>query len=181
MPCSNWWRYSRCKFEVVRINKLCSPLPQAWFDFKSESNCGHMLFWIWVNKFPSTRFNNSFGSRRNSIILYIIAPLCGDATHDYVMKLKHFSRYWPFVRGIHQSPVTSPHKGQWRWALMFSLICTWINGWVNNGEAGDLRRQGNICYKAGERIFSEVVNETTMTKIEVSISILSWWDFINDE
>ena len=38
------------------------------------------------------------------------------------------------------SPVNSPHKGQWRGALMFSLICTWINGWVNNGEAGDLRR-----------------------------------------
>ena len=33
-----------------------------------------------------------------------------------------------------------PHKGQWRAALMFSLICVWINGWVNNGEAGDLRR-----------------------------------------
>ena len=32
-----------------------------------------------------------------------------------------------------------PHKGQWRRALMFSLICAWINGWVNNGEAGDLR------------------------------------------
>ena len=31
-------------------------------------------------------------------------------------------------------------KGQWRGALMFSLICVWINGWVNNGEAGDLRR-----------------------------------------
>ena len=25
-------------------------------------------------------------------------------------------------------------------ALMFSLICVWINGWVNNGEAGDLTR-----------------------------------------
>ena len=25
-------------------------------------------------------------------------------------------------------------------ALMFSLICVWINGWVNNREAGDLRR-----------------------------------------
>ena len=25
-------------------------------------------------------------------------------------------------------------------ALIFSLICTWINGWVNNGDAGDLRR-----------------------------------------
>ena len=25
-------------------------------------------------------------------------------------------------------------------ALLFSLICVWINGWVNNREAGDLRR-----------------------------------------
>ena len=37
-------------------------------------------------------------------------------------------------------PVISPHKGQWRGALMFTLICVWINGWVNNREAGDLRR-----------------------------------------
>ena len=49
-------------------------------------------------------------------------------------------RYWPFVQGIHRSPVNSPHKGQWHGALMFHLICTWINGWVNNREAGDLRR-----------------------------------------
>ena len=33
-----------------------------------------------------------------------------------------------------------PHKGQWHGALMFSLICAWINAWVNNREAGDLRR-----------------------------------------
>ena len=38
-------------------------------------------------------------------------------------------------------PVNSPHKGQWRRALMFSLICSWINGWVKNGKAGDLIRQ----------------------------------------
>ena len=60
--------------------------------------------------------------------------------HDDVIKWKHFPRYWPFVRGIHRSPVNSPHKGQWRGALMFSLICTRINGWVNNGEPGDFRR-----------------------------------------
>ena len=59
---------------------------------------------------------------------------------DDIIKWKHFQRYWPFVRGIHRSPVNSPHKGQWREALVFSLICTQINGWVNNGEAGDLRR-----------------------------------------
>ena len=40
--------------------------------------------------------------------------------------------YWLFVWGIHQSPVNSPHKGQWRGALMFSLICIWINGWVKH-------------------------------------------------
>ena len=31
------------------------------------------------------------------------------------------------------------HKGQWRGALMFPLTCAWINGWVNNREAGVLR------------------------------------------
>ena len=60
--------------------------------------------------------------------------------HDDVIKWKHFPRYWPFVRGIHRSPVNSPHKGQWRGALIFSLICAWINSWVNKREAGDLRR-----------------------------------------
>ena len=65
--------------------------------------------------------------------------------HDDVIKWKHFPRYWPFVREIHRSPVNSPHKGQWRGALMFSLICVWINGWVNNREAGDLRRYRAHC------------------------------------
>ena len=59
--------------------------------------------------------------------------------HDGVLKWKHFPHNWPFVRGIHRSPVNSPHKGQWRVALMFSLICVWVNDWVNNREAGDLR------------------------------------------
>ena len=60
--------------------------------------------------------------------------------HDDVIKLKHFPRYWPFVRGIHRWPVNSPHKCQWRGALMFSLICAWIKVWVNNRGTGDLRR-----------------------------------------
>ena len=60
--------------------------------------------------------------------------------HDDVIKWKHFPRYWPFVWGIHRSPVNSPHIGQWRRALIFSLICVWMYGWVNNSGAGDLRR-----------------------------------------
>ena len=38
--------------------------------------------------------------------------------HDDVIKWKPLPRYWPFVRGIHRSSVNSPHKDQWRGALM---------------------------------------------------------------
>ena len=69
-------------------------------------------------------------------MLWLNIPMC----HDDAFKWKHFPRYWPFVRGIHRSPVNSPHKGQWRGALMFTLICGRINGWVNNCEAGDFTR-----------------------------------------
>ena len=62
------------------------------------------------------------------------------SNHDDVIKWKLFPRYWPFVRGIHRFRWIPYTKGQWRGALMFSLICVWINGWVNNHEAGDLRR-----------------------------------------
>ena len=52
-------------------------------------------------------------SNRNNF--YVTGPLCGEFTGHR-------------------------HRGQWRGTLMFSLICSWINGWVNNREAGDLRR-----------------------------------------
>ena len=64
--------------------------------------------------------------------------------NDGVIKWKHFPCYWPFMRAIHQSPVNSPHKRQWRGALMFSLICTRTNGWVNSRN--DLRRHRAHCY-----------------------------------
>ena len=59
--------------------------------------------------------------------------------HDDVIKWKHYPHHWPFVQGIHQSPVNSQHKAQWCRALMFSLICAWLNGWINNRKADDLR------------------------------------------
>ena len=74
-------------------------------------------------------------------MVYIVVCNTHEAlAHDDVIKWKHFPRYWPFARGIHRSPVNSPHKGQWRTALMFSLVCAWINVWANNREANDLRR-----------------------------------------
>ena len=85
----------------------------------------HMINWTLENKIHWNLYHNA------QKCIWI---------HDDGIKWKHFPRYWPFVRGIHRSPVNSPHKGQWRGTLMFSLICVWINDWVNNCEAGELRR-----------------------------------------
>ena len=65
--------------------------------------------------------------------------------HDDVIKQIDFPRYWTFVKGIYRLPVDSPHKGQWRGALMFSLMCAWTNRWVNNRDASDLRRHRAHC------------------------------------
>ena len=55
-------------------------------------------------------------------------------------QMETFSALLALCAGNSPVPVNSPHKGQWRGTLMFSLICAWINDWVNNREAGDLRR-----------------------------------------
>ena len=48
-------------------------------------------------------------------------------------QMETFSALLALVRGIYRSPVNSLHKDQWR-------TCAWINGWVNDRDAGDLRR-----------------------------------------
>ena len=92
-------------------------------------------FWIW--KQIKKIFHVSFFVRLiYPVYLYwsAISIVIDDVTKG------HFPRYWPFVRAIRRSPVNFPHKDQWRGPLIFSLICTWIKGWVNNRKAGDLRR-----------------------------------------
>ena len=78
--------------------------------------------------------------RVTSLVLVQSCDCPSASEYDDVIKWKYFPCYWPFVRGIHRSPVNSPYTGQWRGALIFSFICAWINGWANNREADDLRR-----------------------------------------
>ena len=64
-----------------------------------------------------------------------------------------------------KSPVTGDlHKGQWRGALVFSMIFAWINGWVNNGEAGDLRQ-----HRANYNVI--VIDKTDWTTYPINIVI----------
>ena len=101
-------------------------------------------------------------------------------SHDDVIKWKRFPRYWPFVRGIHRSPVNSPHNGQWRGALMFALIYAWINGWVNNRDVGHLRRHRAhydviVMFVVICLYFTDIwENDTTIATL-TAITVTSWW------
>ena len=91
-------------------------------------------------------------------------------THDDVIKWKHYLRYWPFVQGIHRSPVNSPHKGQWRGALMFSLIYVWTNGWVNNRDAGDLGRY-RVHYSDVDVIWNHMAWSRNLMMSSMSLTV----------
>ena len=56
-----------------------------------------------------------------------------------VRSWKHFLYDWPFVRGIHQSPVVSFTKDQGYPPLKLPLMLAWMSSWTNSQMAGDLR------------------------------------------
>ena len=68
------------------------------------------------------------------------------------------------------SPVNSPHKGQWRGALMFSLICAWIN----KREAGDLRRKP-VHYDVIIISYDEATEGNALRYTRIL-----WWESIGD-
>ena len=114
-----------CHIHIARVTDIndillgCDPL--KLYDVRTN-----------LSKMPTQQKSSSWNPFRG-----------GTWWHDDVIKWKRFTRYWPFVRGIHWFPVYSPYIGQWRGVLMFSSIYVWMNDWVNNREAGDVR-----CHRA---------------------------------
>ena len=51
------------------------------------------------------------------VVFHSLSP----SVHDDVIKWKYFPRCWPFVKGIHRSPMDSPHKDQWDAELWWFL------------------------------------------------------------
>ena len=141
---------------------------------------------FWLFSSLSIAINTVACKQRDLNVMFILhcptwtrtCPLCS----CHVDTVNHFPRYWPFVRGIHRSPVNSPSKGQWRGDFMFSLICVWTYGWVNNRDAGDLRRHRahydvaviphDICTRWCPLVFLY-----SRTKGEVRNQILSFTSF----
>ena len=111
---------------------------KLWASRLTQINHGYHHYLAFNQSWPCDTILHH-RSWSTNVDLFSVVRLGTNFSHDDVIKWKDLLCYWPILREIHRLPVNSLHKGQWRGALMFSLICTWINTWVNNREAGDLR------------------------------------------
>ena len=125
-------------FNLIKLllNQVQFTLWNTKFGHLRSEKLVHIMSWISNVLFRKTMLIFCFPDTYrliliNSLVLPWLKVIKGSS--DYVAAEQHFPRYWPFVQGIHWSPVNSLHKGQWRGALMFSLICAWINDLLNNG------------------------------------------------
>ena len=122
-------------------------------------------------------------------LVYILADVIGlhgdrnyfiDLLHNDVIKWKYFPRYWPFVRGIHRSPVNSPHKGQWRGALiLFFDLLVFCAG--NSPVTGEFTAQGPVTrgwyfvWPASEQTTKQLKSRWLETRMR------SLWRHCNDD
>ena len=150
-----WWLGVQTRFfftpKCLRMNFSRMPLSRNWMTLKEQNvniSIKPQSEWSHIICIPFTCQNainfNDWGTwyPHKRLLIWWKSMVW---YHGDVIKWKHFPHHWTFVRGIHRSSVNSPHKGQWRGALMYSLIGAWINDWVNNGGAGDLRRHRAHC------------------------------------
>ena len=119
-----WYKEQLGKFSGCSIKPL--EHRDFFFTFSEES----MPFSSIAEKNSGTDFHGIFRKGRT----------WHKEQSDSFIELKHFPRYLLLCGKFAGHRWIPQHKGQWRGALMFSLICAWITNWVNSREAGDLRR-----------------------------------------
>ena len=157
--------YGSLRHDITRSTTMVNANKRLQLDLSTTPHSLHYVsygdpLWVFVTKMHSYNWTTLYG-------ILLILKICFSKDDDFI-KWKHFLRYWPFVQANHRSPVNSPHKGQWLGTLMFFLICAWIKVWVNNRDAGDLRRH-------------RVLYDVTLMKllgihdIPILHGVISWW------
>ena len=117
-----------CMLSIMSTGCLGIPLTKGktgefWYSWLKVLNRHTNLDWGRIGG-PT---NGTYNKAKWKLLIQIAWPQYPTNSHNHVdvIKWKHFL-----------------HKGQWRGTLMFSLICAWMNGWVNNRVAGELRCHG---------------------------------------
>ena len=118
----------RVRFGLMKRNHYGHQIYLSYdnVDCDLQKSLPNFSFFFGKRQYPLTKLQFTTMVHRvfmktssNENIFRVTDPLCGEFT----------GRWW-----------IPHHKGQWRGALMFSLIGTWTSGWVYNRYAGDLRR-----------------------------------------
>ena len=163
----SWWRHQMETFwcytrqYIMKSQFRCS----VWMLFLKVVVCEwsaliclryvfiDVLGWRWASPYSYRHKNTALGwdmmTSWNGNIFRVTGHLCGKFTGD---------------RWI-------PHNGQWRGALMFLLICTWIKGCANNRQAGDLRRH-RVHYDVIVMISFKMVDG--MSKYLTTLHVFRW-------
>ena len=118
-----WSQLNNKLLYPIRVQlQIISNMPMAIFSVKSS--CYHFVAYYFQSHEKTT-----------TPIPPLSTYIC------YADILKHNWKIMLFfgVKCWCNSRINSKHKGQWLGALMFSLICGRVNGWINNHEASDLR------------------------------------------
>ena len=127
-------------------------LPDSGAETTEPLSFDHFSAILWKAVCPSARWHHRASGRpwrrrtqwqteRRGTISELFRQLFPVIMHSWWRhQMETISALLALCAGNSPVPVNCPHKGQWRGALMFTLICAQINGWVNNREAGDVRR-----------------------------------------
>ena len=144
------------QIKLFQLSLTVVPKIQLWnvtCNAKQEINCNH----VWPSLMGNlnvghgtiqgsgvVRWISIFIQRNTEMQLRVSINALRSKTHRgqvihswWRHKMETFPRYWPFLRGIHRSPVNSPVQRPVMRSFDVSLIFAWINDWVNNREAGD--------------------------------------------
>ena len=142
MP-SYWTRQSSRRIWIAKqilseMNPMSALMVLGWTPPEYKVQLRHWP-WTWgVVEESATHFHTKIHTMTssNGNISRVIGLLCGEFTGEL------------------------PHKGLWRRALMFSLICAWTGGWVDNRHVSDWRRH--------------------RAHYEVTVMGVAWWTSRND-
>ena len=122
LPCSLWWDVGSMLWSQPLNVMLSCHCNEGWREVPDLSTC------LMPDDQPLTAAILALlveipdlGSELHPSNMFVTFALlhCKRGRHQ----MEHFPRNWPFVRGVHRSPVDSPHIGLWCGTLTFSLTC----------------------------------------------------------